>query len=78
STVRPQGARAKARSSPPARFTLPLEQGTLQQQQNKKPLTQISLQNRRCHSGKIEDFSFKSVKKCQKVSTVPVEHALTA
>ncbi len=45
-TVRPQGARAKARSSPPARFTSHSSEGShINKNQNKKPLTQISLQN---------------------------------
>jgi hypothetical protein len=46
-TVRPQGARAKARRSPPARFTSHSSEGSHNNEnQNKKPLTQISLQNR--------------------------------
>ena len=46
-SVLPQGARAKAQSSPPARFISNRKLGKLGQlNQNKKPFTQISLQNR--------------------------------
>lgn len=38
-TIRPQGARAKARSSPPARFTSPAERGKSQQQNQKTTYT---------------------------------------
>ena len=45
-TVRPQGARAKARRSPPARFPSYSSEGSHNNKnQNKKPLTQIPLQN---------------------------------